>query len=80
MRTQDVTAKVDLTDAETGKRETGIALKVGKRMPLTNQTNIVAGDWHYFLAHDITAIGRVNILKPARRNTCASRCTVCRRA
>lgn len=61
MRTQDVTAKVDLTDAETGKRESGIALKVGKRMPLTNQTNIVAGDWHYFLAHDITAIGRVHL-------------------
>jgi hypothetical protein len=35
--------------------------KVGKRMPLTNQTNIVVGDWHYFLAHDITAIGRVHI-------------------
>ncbi len=61
MRTQDVTAKVDLTDAETGKRESGITLKVGKRMPLTNQTNIVAGDWHYFLAHDITAIGRVHL-------------------
>ncbi|MCA9059360.1 MAG: PQQ-binding-like beta-propeller repeat protein, partial [Planctomycetaceae bacterium] len=31
------------------------------RMPLTNQTNIVAGNWHYFLAHDITAIGRVHL-------------------
>ena len=61
LRTQDVSANVDYTDAETGARETGIALKVGKRMPLTNQSNIVVGAWHYFLAHDITAIGRVHI-------------------
>lgn len=61
LRTQNVTENVDVTDAETGKRETGIAIKGGKRMPLTNQTNIVVGDWHYFLAHDITAIGRVHL-------------------
>jgi outer membrane protein assembly factor BamB len=60
LRTQDLGAKVDFTDAETGKRESGIPLKPGKRTPLTNQTNIVVGDWHYFLAHDINAIGRVN--------------------
>lgn len=61
LRTQNVIENVDVTDAQTGKRETGIAIKGGKRMPLTNQTNIVVGDWHYFLAHDITAIGRVHI-------------------
>lgn len=61
LRTQNVIENVDVTDAQTGKRETGIAIKGGKRMPLTNQTNIVVGDWHYFLAHDITAVGRVHI-------------------
>ena len=60
LRTQDLGAKVDFTDAETGRREVGISLNPGKRTPLTHHTNIVVGDWHYFLAHDITAIGRVN--------------------
>ncbi len=36
-------------------------LKLGKKMPNTNQTNIVVGDWHYFLSHDIIAIGRTNV-------------------
>jgi len=62
LRTQDISANVDFTDAETGKRETGIRLSPGKRTPLTNQSNIVAGDFHYFLAHDLIAIGRVNIV------------------
>jgi len=61
LRRQDLSEKVDFTDAETGKRESGIHLMPGKRMPLTNQTNIVVGGWHYFLAHDLPAIGRVNI-------------------
>jgi outer membrane protein assembly factor BamB len=61
LRTQDLSAAVSFTDAETGQRESGISLKPGRRTALTNQTNIVVGDWHYFLAHDITAIGRVNI-------------------
>lgn len=61
LRTQSLNENVDFTDTETGKRELAISLHVGKNMPLTNQTNIVVGDWHYFLAHDITAIGRVNV-------------------
>lgn len=61
LRTQDLSAEVDFTDAQTGKREIGIQLQPGKRTPLTNQTNIVVGNWHYFLAHDFPAIGRVNI-------------------
>lgn len=61
LRKHDLSVGVDFTDAETGRREPGIQLKPGKRTPLTNQTNIVVGDWHYFLAHDMTAIGRVNI-------------------
>ena len=36
-------------------------LKVGRKHPHTNQTNIVVGEWHYFLAHDVNAIGRVHI-------------------
>ena len=61
LRTQSLSEDVDFTDAKTGKRESGISLHVGRNMPLTNQTNIVVGDWHYFLAHDINAIGRVNV-------------------
>jgi outer membrane protein assembly factor BamB len=61
IRSQSLSENVDVTDAQTGKRELGTSVHVGKRMPLTNQTNIVVEDWHYFLAHDISAIGRVNI-------------------
>jgi outer membrane protein assembly factor BamB len=61
LRAQDLSERVDFTDAETGRRETGIRLRPGKRTPITNQSNIVAGDFHYFLAHDLIAIGRVNI-------------------
>jgi PQQ-like domain len=61
LREQSLSENVDFTDAQTGKRELGISLKVGRNMPLTNQSNIVVGDWHYFLAHDMNAIGRVNV-------------------
>ena len=61
LRTQDLSADVTFTDAETGKRESGLQMQPGKRTAITNQTNLVVGDWHYFLAHDLTAIGRVNI-------------------
>ncbi len=49
------------TDTETWTTETDVPVKAGKKQPITNQTNIVVGDWHYFLAHDLIAIGRVNI-------------------
>ncbi|TWU01582.1 outer membrane protein assembly factor BamB family protein [Neorhodopirellula pilleata] len=61
LRSQRLDENVDVTDAQTGARELGTSLHVGKRMPLTNQTNIVVDRWHYFLAHDVHAIGRVNI-------------------
>ena len=34
---------------------------IREEIPTTNQTNIVVGDWHYFLAHDAIAIGRSNV-------------------
>lgn len=42
-------------------KETGVALKAGKRHPNTNQANIVIGDWHWFLVHDFPYVGRVNV-------------------
>ena len=42
----------------TGRKTT---VKAGRRHANTNQSNIVVEDWHYFLAHDINAIGRVNV-------------------
>jgi len=36
-------------------------VQAGRKHANTNQTNIVVGEWHYFLAHDIFAIGRVHI-------------------
>lgn len=43
------------------EKEVDASVKPGRRHANTNQSNIVVGDWHYFLAHDIRAIGRVNI-------------------
>lgn len=62
LRAQDLSGKVDFTDAKTGRCEEDIRLAPGKRTALTNQSNIVAGDFHYFLAHDIHAVGRVNVV------------------
>ena len=42
-------------------RQEHVNYAVGKKKPNTNQTNILVGDWHYFLAHDRIAIGRVHI-------------------
>jgi hypothetical protein len=43
------------------KRETGVAVKAGKGHPNTNQANLVVGDWHYFLAHNMHYLGRVHV-------------------
>lgn len=65
LKTQDVVKSADFCQydpaTESWKTETGVSVKAGKRNPVTNQTNIVVGDWHYFLAHDLYAIGRVNV-------------------
>lgn len=38
-----------------------VNVKAGRTHANTNQTNIVVGEWHYFLAHNLFAIGRVNV-------------------
>jgi outer membrane protein assembly factor BamB len=40
--------------------ETNAAVKAGKSHPNTNQANLVSGDWHWFLSHNIHYLGRVN--------------------
>lgn len=42
-------------------RQKGVAVKAGKGHPNTNQANIVIGDWHWFLSHNIHYLGRVNV-------------------
>ena len=42
-------------------REDEVAIKAGKGHPNTNQANIVVGDWHWFLSHNVHYLGRVNI-------------------
>ncbi len=41
--------------------ESGVTVNAGRTHANTNQTNIVVGDWHYFLAHNMIAIGRVHV-------------------
>ena len=42
--------------------KSGARVKAGKKShPNTNHANIVVGDWHYFLAHDVHYIGRVHV-------------------
>ncbi len=43
------------------KLETDAAIKAGKSHPNTNQCNIVAGDWHWFLSHNVHYLGRVHV-------------------
>ena len=42
-------------------RQTDADVKAGRRHPNTNQANILIGDWHWFLSHDIHYLGRVNV-------------------
>ena len=62
--TRDVSKGADITLPWNGDapadRQLDVDVKVGRKMPCTNQTNLVVGDWHYFLAHDMIAIGRVH--------------------
>lgn len=41
-------------------RQDDATVRAGRKHANTNQANIVVGDWHYFLAHDFPAIGRVH--------------------
>ena len=38
-----------------------VAVKAGKGHPNTNQANIVIGDWHWFLSHNVHYLGRVHV-------------------
>ena len=42
-------------------REEAVAVKAGKGHPNTNQANIVVGDWHWFLSHNVHYLGRVHV-------------------
>ncbi|MGJ8724473.1 MAG: hypothetical protein ACSHYB_07945 [Roseibacillus sp.] len=62
---QNLRKKVDLwshdPDSESRKLLQGIDLPGKKPRLITYHTNIVVGDWHYFLAHEHNAIGRVSL-------------------
>ena len=38
-----------------------VAVKAGKGHPNTNQANLIVGDWHWFLSHNVHYLGRVNV-------------------
>lgn len=42
-------------------KQNDVAVKAGKGHPNTNQANIVVGDWHWFLSHNVHYLGRVNV-------------------
>ncbi|MCA9178770.1 MAG: PQQ-binding-like beta-propeller repeat protein [Planctomycetales bacterium] len=42
-------------------KHAGVAVRAGKGHPNTNQANIVIGDWHWFLSHNVHYLGRVHI-------------------
>ena len=50
-------------NAETGTwtKQTDVAVNAGKGHPNTNQANIVVGDWHWFLSHNVHYLGRVHV-------------------
>lgn len=41
-------------------RREQVKVKAGKGHPNTNQANLVVGDWHWFLSHNVHYVGRVN--------------------
>ncbi len=42
-------------------KRTDVAVRAGKGHPNTNQANIVIGDWHWFLSHNVHYLGRVHV-------------------
>ncbi|MGI9241838.1 MAG: PQQ-binding-like beta-propeller repeat protein [Verrucomicrobiales bacterium] len=42
-------------------KQTDVAVKAGKGHPNTNQANLVIGDWHWFLSHNVHYLGRVHV-------------------
>lgn len=48
-------------DKDDWVRQTRVAVRAGKGHPNTNQANLVVGDWHWFLSHNVHYLGRVNV-------------------
>ena len=48
-------------DRKDWTKQTDQSVKAGRRHPNTNQANLVVGDWHWYLAHDVPYLGRVNV-------------------
>ena len=46
---------------ESWTKEANAAVNAGKGHPNTNQANLVVGDWHWFLAHNVHYLGRVHV-------------------
>lgn len=46
---------------ERWSRQTHVSVRAGKGHPNTNQANLVAGDWHWFLSHNVHYLGRVHV-------------------
>ncbi|MCG6158011.1 outer membrane protein assembly factor BamB family protein [Rubinisphaera margarita] len=42
-------------------KQINVSVKAGKGHPNTNQANIVIGDWHWFLSHNVHYLGRVHV-------------------
>ncbi len=55
-------ATVSKFDSQTDRwsKQTDVAVKAGKGHPNTNQANLVIGDWHWFLSHNVHYLGRVH--------------------
>jgi hypothetical protein len=49
------------SDNKQWTKRTDVSVKAGKGHPNTNQANIVIGDWHWFLSHNVHYLGRVHV-------------------
>lgn len=65
LRRQPVDKSATLWRYESNKgkwlKEMSAFVRAGRRHPNTNQANIVIGEWHWFLAHDVPYVGRVHV-------------------
>ncbi|MCA9141015.1 MAG: PQQ-binding-like beta-propeller repeat protein [Planctomycetales bacterium] len=51
----------DTIDGEHWTKQTKVDVKAGKGHPNTNQANLLVGDWHWFLSHNVHYLGRVHV-------------------
>ncbi len=65
LREQPLYESANLWKYESARKDwimqTGVPVQAGKALPLTDQANIVIGDWHWFLSHNVHYLGRVNV-------------------